>query len=302
MKLVLCLLLALIHYHQSSGFLLTGCSSAVGSRWQVATIMLHESSQPSTPSQDDAAASVDARMSDTYASLVDRLISRYERQSAANELQNNQLFVGIAGGPGSGKSTLAHAVSTAINSRMKVNDACVVLPMDGFHYTRAELKAMGNSPDNKWTYEELIARRGAPWTFDAEGCIKKFTEARENGKASLPIYSRVKSDPVNDGVTLNEETKIVLLEGNYLLAWSDARWKPLENLLDEAWYISCESLDDQRQRLVKRHLETWSEEKTKMWGAGEKGAGAKADANDMQNLLWIESMSKEYADLVIKSI
>ena len=300
MKLLLCLLLALIHYHQGSGFFLPGgCSSAVGSRWQVATTMLHESSQPSS---DDAAASVDARMSDTYASLVDRLISRYERQSAANELKNNQLFVGIAGGPGSGKSTLAHAVSEAINSRMNASSACVVLPMDGFHYTRAELQAMGNPPDNEWTYEELLARRGAPWTFDAEGCIKKFTEARENGKASLPIYSRVKSDPVNDGVTLNEETKIVLLEGNYLLAWSDSRWKPLENLFDETWYISCESLDDQRQRLVKRHLETWSEEKTKMWGDGEKGAGAKADANDMQNLLWIESMSKEYADLVIKSI
>lgn len=264
--------------------------------------MLHESSQQPSSS------SVDARMSDTYASLVDRLISRYdERQSAANELKNNQLFVGIAGGPGSGKSTLAHAVSEAINSRMKVNNdksnaACVVLPMDGFHYTRAELQAMGNSPDNKWTYEELIARRGAPWTFDAEECIKKFTEARENCKASLPIYSRVNSDPVNDGVTLNEETKIVLLEGNYLLAWTDARWAPLEKMFDEAWYISCESLDDQRERLVKRHLETWSEEKTKMWGEGEKGAGAKADANDMQNLLWIEEMSKGYADLVIKSI
>jgi hypothetical protein len=37
---------------------------------------------------------VDAKMEDTYASLVDRLMSRYERQSAANELQNNQLFVG----------------------------------------------------------------------------------------------------------------------------------------------------------------------------------------------------------------
>jgi pantothenate kinase len=263
--------------------------------------MLHESSQPSSHA---AAASVDAAMSDTYASLVDRLISRYERQSAANELKNNQLFVGIAGGPGSGKSTLAHAVSEAINARMKVNDACVVLPMDGFHYTRAELQAMGNSPDNEWTYEELLARRGAPWTFDAEGCIKKFTEARETGEASLPIYSRVKSDPVNDGVILNKEAKIVLLEGNYLLAWSDpsARWKPLENLFDEAWYISCESLDDQRQRLVKRHLETWSEEKTKMWGEGEKGAGAKADANDMQNLLWIEEMSQLHADLTIKSI
>ena len=39
-------------------------------------------------------SSQDANMASTYASLADRLISRYERQLAANELQNNQLFVG----------------------------------------------------------------------------------------------------------------------------------------------------------------------------------------------------------------
>jgi pantothenate kinase len=250
----------------------------------------------SASSQDDA----DAKMEGTYTSLVDRLISRYERQSAANELQNHQLFVGIAGGPGSGKSTLAQKVAERINQRMKA----VVLPMDGFHYSRAELQAIAASTDNDYTYESLIARRGAPWTFDAEECIDKFTEARVNGKASLPIYSRVKSDPVVDGVSLTEETKIVLLEGNYLLSWRDTRWKPLQTnkVFDETWFISCKSRSDQRGRLVKRHLETWSEEKTKMWGQGEEGAGAKADANDMLNLVWIEEMSTGFADLTIESI
>ena len=181
--------------------------------------------------------------------------------------------------------------------------ACVCLPMDGFHYTRAELQSIGNSPDNSYTYEDLLARRGAPWTFDAEGCIEKFTEARINGKASLPIYSRVKSDPVDNGVTLNSKTKIVLLEGNYLLSWRDSRWQPLQanNVFDETWFISCKNLADQRERLVRRHLETWSEEKTKMWGSGEQGAGAKADANDMLNLVWINEMSQGYADLSIES-
>jgi pantothenate kinase len=181
--------------------------------------------------------------------------------------------------------------------------ACVCIPMDGFHYTREELKSIGNSPDSNYSYEDLLARRGSPWTFDAEGCIKKFTEARVNGKASLPVYCRVKSDPVEDGATLNSETKIVLLEGNYLLSWRDSRWQPLQtnNVFDETWYISCTSLDDQRARLVQRHLETWSTEKTKMWGSGEQGAGAKADENDMLNLVWIEEMSKGYADLIIES-
>ncbi|EJK52527.1 hypothetical protein THAOC_28182, partial [Thalassiosira oceanica] len=61
------------------------------------------------------------------------------------------------------------------------------------------------------------------------------------------------------------------------------------------------SLDDQRERLVKRHLETWSVEKTRMFGEGEVGAGVKADSNDMLNLLWIDDMSRKHADLIIDS-
>ena len=73
----------LIHHLQSSAFLL---GPPIGRPHKA--IMLSESSQ------DGASISADANMESTYASLVDRLISRYERQSAANELQNNQLFVG----------------------------------------------------------------------------------------------------------------------------------------------------------------------------------------------------------------
>lgn len=81
----LCIVLALlIHHLQSSASFLVG--SHIGRPHKA--IMLSESSQ------DGASISADANMESTYASLVDRLISRYERQSAANELQNNQLFVG----------------------------------------------------------------------------------------------------------------------------------------------------------------------------------------------------------------
>ncbi|KAL7485140.1 hypothetical protein ACHAW6_010743 [Cyclotella cf. meneghiniana] len=241
----------------------------------------------------------DNNMLSTYDSLSARLIKKH--QSHSNNLRNNQLFVGIAGGPGSGKSTLAHAVANRINSRMNDAKAAAVLPMDGFHYTRSRLRSMGDSPSIPYTFEELIARRGAPWTFDAEGCIAAFKEARRKGEASLPVYCRDKSDPIPDGVTLWKETKIVLLEGNYLLAWDDERWAPLREVFDECWYVACKSLQEQRRRLVHRHLETWTEEKTKMWGEGEEGAGKKADSNDMPNAEWVEKMSRKFADLVVES-
>ena len=246
-------------------------------------------------------AKVDDKMMSTYDTLASRLVGRYAKESEC--LRNNQLFVCVSGGPGSGKSTLSEAVSSRINEQLGDESSSVVLPMDGYHYTRAQLAAMGGSDDCPYSNEELIARRGAPWTFDAEKCIRDFTRARELGEASLPIYSRTKSDPVEDGALLSKETKIVLLEGNYLLAWGDERWRPLQTnrVFDETWYIACRSLDDQRERLVKRHLETWSDEKTRMFGEGEVGAGAKADSNDMLNLVWIDDMSRKHADLIIDS-
>ena len=256
----------------------------------------------------------DRLMHKTYDELASRLINRYEKDVASNNLRNNQLFVCVAGGPGAGKSSLSSAVASRINEQMMIQNkdddgevkalAAVVLPMDGFHYSRSQLRCMGESSDIDYTYDELLARRGAPWTFDAESCIDSFTKARIHGKANLPIYSRTKSDPVPNGVQLHSNTKIVLLEGNYLLAWDDERWSPLKTnkVFDETWYITCKSIEDQRKRLVKRHLETWSDEKTKLFGEGEVGAGAKADSNDMLNLMWIEEMSRKHADYIIESL
>jgi pantothenate kinase len=272
-------------------------------------------------------SNVDEAMHSTYSNLASRIIERY--QNEYQTLRNAQLFVGIAGGPGAGKSTLATAVAKLINERMIMPPiqqqhrgevsgasttaapaavpAAVVLPMDGFHYSRSQLKAMGEDSTNNtaFTYDELLARRGAPWTFDADGCIETFTLARINGYANLPIYCRKQSDPISHGVQLHSQTKIVLLEGNYLLCYNDVRWKPLQTnqIFDETWYITCNSISTQRERLIQRHLETWTNEKSILFGEGEVGAGIKADSNDMKNLLWIEEMgSRMYADYIIESI
>jgi hypothetical protein len=81
----------------------------------------------------------------------------------------------------------------------------------------------------------------------------------------------------------------------------DPRWAPLNDLWDERWFLKCPSATDQRQRLIARHLETWSEEKTRRWGAGEVGAAARADANDVLNMDLI-APCEAHADLVIESL
>lgn len=157
------------------------------------------------------------------------------------------------------------------------------------------------------TYENLLSRRGAPWTFDAKLCMKAFSEARQNGEASLPTYSRPKSDPVPDGVTLSSQNRVVLLEGNYLLCFNDDLygWGDMKKykIFDETWYVECISMEQQRERLIYRHLETWTKEKTKMFGAdGKEGAARKADSNDVLNAEWVAKMSKQNADLIVVNL
>lgn len=101
---------------------------------------------------------------------------------------------------------------------------------------------------------------------------------------------------------LKKSHKIVLVEGNYLLNFDAPEWAPLQGLFDEKWFISCSSSEEQRRRLISRHLQTWTEEKTRMWGAGEVGAAKKADANDVLNAQFVEESSRKFADLVIESV
>ncbi len=72
---------------------------------------------------------------------------------AQTSFSHKRRLIALAGAPASGKSTLAHALCALVPG------ACVV-PMDGFHLDNALLEARG-----------LLARKGAPETFDARGFL-----------------------------------------------------------------------------------------------------------------------------------
>ena len=99
---------------------------------------------------------------------------------------------------GAGKSTLSASVASRLDALANVPGFSVVLPMDGFHYSRQQLMDMSRNVTQDPaapSYEELLARRGSPWTFDAASIVKELTKAKLEGKASLPTYSRQLSDP-----------------------------------------------------------------------------------------------------------
>lgn len=260
------------------------------------------------------AASVDDAMAETYSELATRVAT------VSKERNGEPLWVAIAGGPGAGKSTLAAAVASLCERDHGI--PAVVLPMDGFHYSRAELCAL--DPPSADTF---MPRRGAPHTFDAAKLINTLTAAQASRAATLPTYSRELSDPVPGGTELLPSHQIVLVEGNYLLLGLLAtgsqvlekevgglsaeevvteaqRWLPLLQLFDETWFVAPQDgVAEQRRRLVSRHLETWTPAKTAAWNAGsaEEGAEKRTDFNDVPNAHLIDCC-RAFADLQIVSI
>jgi len=253
-----------------------------------------------------ATAAVDNRMESTYMDLSERAIS-----NAVGLPVGEQYWVAIVGGPGAGKSTLAEGVQRCTAAR---GVSSVVIPMDGFHFSRAELKRL--DPPEAAT---LLPRRGSPPTFDAESLVEELKAARADRTRSLPTYSRKLSDPVCGGVELRPEHRIVFVEGNYLLigalrANGDlltdaertevARWAPLLELFDDTWFVAPPGgVTEQRRRLVTRHLGTWSEAKTLAWSAASAAEGAekRTDFNDVPNAHFVEQC-RGFADVAVSSI
>lgn len=188
--------------------------------------------------------------------LADELRARGDASGRA------QYWVGIAGGAGSGKSTLARAVGDALG-----NDVAIVLPMDGFHLSRAQLDSLSDPAHGH-------ARRGAPFTFDAARFVATVAALRASGEGAWPSFDHAVGDPVEGDIRLGRAQRIVLVEGSYLLLearpWSDARAS-----FDETWFVRVPE-DVARARVAERNA--------KAWGWPLERAYAQVDANDVPNM------------------
>ena len=59
-------------------------------------------------------------------------------------------------------------------------------------------------------------------------------------------------------------------------------------------------MEEQREQLISRHLETWTDENSKFFGAsGREGAATKADFHDVLKAEWITIVSRKHADLIV---
>jgi len=195
------------------------------------------------------------------------------------ELGEARWMVALAGLPGSGKSTFAARLAHRVNARAGA-DVMLSLSMDGFHLPQAALRQM---PDP----QAAFARRGAPWTFDVAGLAARLQMLREQGEAPVawPGFEHEVGDPVEAALLVSPATRLILVEGLYLLQQSDG-WDAVGQTFDERWYLDT-PLELSLERLVARHR--------KAWNIGENAAKARVESNDSLNA-GIVGESRAHAD------
>ncbi|KAG9191003.1 hypothetical protein G6011_09091 [Alternaria panax] len=202
-----------------------------------------------------------------------------------------RMLVALAGVPGAGKSTVSDALITELAARG--NKDVAVIPMDGFHYTREILSTFEDA-------EVAFKRRGAPFTFDAKGCVAlvkalKKAPVTKEGEADIcitaPGFDHAAKDPVQEAIKISSRTRLVIVEGNYTLLRQDP-WNQIAEVCDERWFVDA-PVETVRTRLAQRHLAAGIE--TSM-----SAAIARAEENDIPNGELIRSLLVK-PDVVIEN-
>jgi pantothenate kinase len=179
---------------------------------------------------------------------VEKLAERAD--ALLDKTQRRRVLVAVAGVPGSGKTTVCDRVVEVLNKKHGSGYASVV-PMDGYHLTRAQLDQFHNP-------EEAHYRRGSPMTFDAYGVVDLAKRIRASAGNDHPEVIRAPSfdhkikDPVANGVEIASSVRVVLMEGLYLLVNKEP-WVRISEYADEKWLLTVD-YDIAVERLAKRHF------------------------------------------------
>jgi pantothenate kinase len=183
---------------------------------------------------------------------------------------SDRYVFGIAGPPGSGKSTLAAQLGTTLGAP--------VVAMDGFHLPNDVLRSRG-----------LLAVKGAPETFDADGflgLVRELRDARET--VWCPAFDRTIDAPVGDSVSVGPGDVVVVVEGNYLLL-ERRPWVSLSAAFDAIAFLDVPG-EIRRSRLIARHVE---------FGRDPVDAAEFVHRSDEANAALVEA-SRTRADLVVR--
>ena len=204
---------------------------------------------------------------------VERLLSALPPDVASRE---RRFILGIAGPPAAGKSTLAAALREALNVRHAGSggeEVAAIAALDGFHYDDRVLQVRGHRP-----------RKGAPFSFDAEGYATLLGRlaAPSLEAVAIPVFDRELELSRAAAAIVEPHHRIVISEGNYLLL-DDERWRRVRDRLDFSVFLDVPA-EELRRRLMARWLGH---------GYGPAEVKEKTEANDLVNARLVVSTSVE---------
>lgn len=190
---------------------------------------------------------------------------------------SRRFIIALAGPPGVGKSTLSQSLVDEFKRR---GEGAAIVPMDGFHLDNAVLEARGT-----------LARKGAPFTFDADGYAALLTRLRAepDRDIAIPVFDRELDLARAGSAIITPRHRCLIAEGNYLLL-DDPAWTQMAGLFDLTIMLTAD-MEVLSSRLIDRWLG---------YGLDPEKARTRALSNDIPNAELVIRKSAK-ADLVISS-
>jgi pantothenate kinase len=172
---------------------------------------------------------------------------------------STRTIIGIIGKPGGGKSTLSKYLLKGMDPTL-----VSVVPMDGFHLSNKVLKELGRSD-----------RKGAQDTFDVKGFTSLIQRIKSDSADPIyyPVFDRSIEESIAAQGVVYPSTRVVIVEGNYLMHDRDG-WQEILPLLDQRWYAFLDE-DIRISRLISRHIAFGKDpESAKAWAKGSDQVNA----------------------------
>jgi pantothenate kinase len=170
----------------------------------------------------------------------------------------NRYFIALAGPPASGKSTISQKLNEDFNTKGFPSE---IFQMDGFHFDDAILNS-----------RNLLPCKGSPETFDVMGLKNFLIRLANEPEVIVPVFDRRLELSRSSAVTITEDKKIIIVEGNYLLLNSHP-WSTLNDYFNSRIMIHCEE-----STLEKRLIERW-----KGFDLNQEQINQKVYKNDLPN-------------------
>ncbi|MGJ8572108.1 MAG: nucleoside triphosphate hydrolase [Hoeflea sp.] len=195
----------------------------------------------------------------------------------ARAAKSQRFVIALAGPPGVGKSTLSEALVGEFNHR---DEGAAIVPMDGFHLDNAVLETQGT-----------LARKGAPFTFDADGYAALLTRLRAepDQDIAVPVFDRELDLARAGGAIITPRHRFLIAEGNYLLL-GDPGWTQMAGLFDLTIMLTADM-----EVLTSRLIDRWLG-----YGLNPEQARKRALSNDIPNAELVLRKSNK-ADVEISS-